>query len=120
MANKRIIILDKQEGAGVAFRVVLWAIVPTARVPMYAERQKAFKSAWLGIDPLEEQKFTAGEWTETVIVYSRPDGSGIAQAKADLQVDWQRFQDEVDGYNPWNRYGTFWDDTNTWTDKVNA
>lgn len=116
MANKRIIILDKQEGAGAVFRVAFWFIVPASRQPFYAEMQKDFKSAWLNIDPAETQMFTTGQWTERVITYSRPDSGGMNQAKADLQADWSRGQTEVNAYNPWNRYGTTWDDTGVWTD----
>jgi hypothetical protein len=120
MADKRIIILDKLEGAGARFNVAFWLVVPTARVPFYADRQADFVSAWSGISAPEAANFTNGLWTEIVAEYSRPDSGGLAQAKADLQVDWQKYQDKVNAYNPWTRYGTFWDDGGAWTDKTTA
>jgi len=118
LANKRIIILDRADyGAGAQFQVALWAIVPAARVSFYADMQANFVSAWKGISGAETANFTSGLWTETVISYTRSDSTPIAAVQADLQVAWQKFQTDVNAYNPWARYGTYWDDTGAWVNQ---
>jgi hypothetical protein len=111
MADKRVIILDKTGQAGVDFNVVLWAVVPTTRRTFYAAQQANFVSAWKDITATEAAKFTSGEWTERPLRYSRPDSGGLPQAQAELQAEWQKFQNEIDNFNPWNRYGSNWDGT---------
>ena len=121
MANRRIIILDKDPTQAKSFTVCLWAVVPASRVPYYAAQQKDFKSAFQGADPTETQNLQTGLWTEKVYTYNNPSLTGnanqiIAAAKAEMQVDWQKFQTDVNSYNPWNRYGTTWEVAGVWTD----
>lgn len=120
MANRRIIILDRDVTQTKTFNVCLWAVVPASRVTYYAALQKNFQSAFIGADPGEVQNLQTGLWTEKTYTYSNPTLTGnanqiMAAAQAEMQADWQKFQTDVNAYNPWNRYGTTWDDTGVWT-----
>lgn len=111
---KRIIILDRvDEPSDNSFRYVLWAVVPAARVSAYASATAV--SAWRDISALELADLRAGLFTERTDVAHVPAGTTIAQIQAALITRWTAFQAEVTSRNPTQRYGTFWDDTSTWT-----
>ena len=110
MANQ-IIILDKNAQSGL-FRCVLWADVPVARRPFYADA--SLKSAWTGAVAAEIIALTTGAVVERVIELAVSDGATVAQIQAELISRRTLFQAEVTARNPWLRYGTRYDGT-TWT-----
>lgn len=106
---KRLIVL---EGKGASWRVALWADVPVARQPFYADPNKV--SAWKDAAAGELTNLRNGSVAEKVQdidfdqVQTNPQKMATAQA---LQVAWQA---EVNARNDWPRYGSFWDGT-VWT-----
>ena len=50
MADKRIIVLEKQDPSEPKFNVALWAVVPVNYRQFYANLQQNFVSAFKGID----------------------------------------------------------------------
>jgi hypothetical protein len=110
---KRIIVLDN-DGSG-RFRVLYWAAVPAGREARWlAAKGNPTESAWDGASAAENTAIAAGEVVEFAESYSKQ-GADLPSAQADLEVRWQQIQDDVTNNNPWNRYGSFWDDTPAWT-----
>lgn len=108
-----IIVLDRQDmGGDVGFRVAFWANVPAARQSFYADaaRTSQVKDATAG----ELAALRNGSVTERVDVIRFPTGTTLNQAQTGLVAAFNAYQSEVNAYNPWNRYGTFWDGT-SWT-----
>ena len=103
----RIIVL---ESTGRRVRYALWADVPVARRPFYANA--ALVSAVVGIQASDLTALRAGEMVERV-AEEAPDGN-IAAIKAYLETKLTTYQAEVTARNDWSRYGTSFDGT-TWT-----
>lgn len=110
-ARLKIIILDRLPDLGSqAFRVAYWVDVPAARQSFYAIPGAV--SAWSGAQAADNAAIAAGEVVEVVETFVKPNGT-LAQAQADLQINWQRRQDAMANINRYQRYGTTWDGT-TW------
>lgn len=110
---KRVIILDQLDTPMLAFQAALWADVPTARQPKYANA--SFNSAWAGASAGELTALRNGQVAEKVTTISVAPGTALAEIRAQLQAAFTAWQAEVNGRNPWNRYGTYWDDVTGWT-----
>ena len=120
MPSMRIIVLDRQvtqeqnlgNEAPQIWRYALWADVPVARQPFYANptATSAFKDIVAG----DLTAIRDGSVTESVRIQYVPAGTGLAAVQSILQAKWTAYQAEVTTYNPWNRYGTFWDGA-SWT-----
>lgn len=120
MPSKRIIVLDRQLNREITWgnqtpqfwAYALWADVPVGRQNFYANA--AFQSAVKTISAPDLTALQNGSVVERISVLSVEKGTSIPQLQATLQSIWADFQTEITGYNPWNRYGTFWDGA-TWT-----
>ena len=110
MPAKQVIILDKQSPG--RFKVALWADVPTARQPFYADTDKV--SEWTGATVSDNDALKAGQVVERVITTALLPSAGIPEVKTALENQWADFQVDINSENPWNRYGTFWNGT-SWT-----
>ena len=111
--SKRIIVLEHYHNAPIAFRYVMWADVPVARQPFYANANKV--SEWKGASAADNLALQNGSVYEIVDTVSFPVGTTVNQAKTVMQARWQLFQDEITTKNIWGNYGMFMDTTNTWT-----
>lgn len=118
---RRIIILETEprDNAGLHVRYALWATVPAARQPFWQARQGAtFTSAVQdgSVTAAETTALQSGAVLERVVESEWPPGTTVAQAQTFLQSAASAWQSFVNSYNPWARYGSFFDDsTNTWT-----
>lgn len=108
---KQIIVLDKIPESGL-YRGVLWADVPLGRQAFYAKTGAV--SVWTGASGAENTAIAAGQVAEKVITLSVSDGATLAQLKAAFIEQQVLFQTFVTTYNPWSRYGSFYDGT-VWT-----
>lgn len=111
MASKFVIILEKNLATGL-FSAVLWADVPVGRQAFYAKPGAV--SAWPGASAGENAALASGAVAEQVTVLTVSDGATLAQLKTAAVAQWAAFQAFVTAYNPWSRYGSFYDGT-TWT-----
>lgn len=112
---KRAIVLEQQIDDGDArpiFRVVLWADVPVARRPFYAQADAT--SAYRNATQAEIDAIRTGAVVERQMTVSADPPQTAAQLRALIQDAWTAFQAEITARNPWSRYGTSWDGT-TWT-----
>lgn len=109
MPAKNIIILEKNDSG---YRVAFWADVPATRQSFYANPIK--RSLWGGASTEENAAIAAGTVTESAEQINVPAGATIPQMQAFLESRWTAFQSYITSYNPWLRYGTFWNGT-TWT-----
>lgn len=117
MPSKRAIILERLDVSGAVgerkgFRVALWADVPVARRPFYANATAT--SAWKDASAAEKTALQNGSVVEKVEELSQPGADGAA-LQALLQSRWAAYQAEVNAYNPWARYGTVLETTNLFT-----
>lgn len=106
---KRIILLEKTGQR--TYRFALWADVPVARRPYYANVDAI--SAYLDASVAEVDAIKAGAVRELVDTLSG-ENLTLAQVQALLIARWTAFQNEITNYNPWDRYGSIWDGT-SWT-----
>lgn len=111
---KQIIILEqvKRDGGPIELRYALWAAVPAARQTFYANA--GFETAFKNASAQEITDLRNGAVTEKVATGSWPAGTTNAAIRTALEAIWAAFNTEVQNFNPWNRYGSFWDGTN-WT-----
>lgn len=109
-ARLKIIILNRDTDTN-GFQYVLWADVPVARQPFYADPAK--QSAWKDALPADNTALQNGTVAERTGYSSFPPGGNMAQAQADMQQKWSAYQSDVGGFNPWRYYGSTWDGT-TW------
>lgn len=109
MARFRVIILEKR---GDKLHYAMWADVPAARQPFYADASKV--SVWKDALPADNAALQSGAVTERIASTDFEAGAGPARIKQELETLAGRFQAEVNAYNPWSRYGTAWDGA-TWT-----
>ena len=110
MPSKRIIILDNFEGT--KYHVALWADVPATRQSFYAS--SGVVSAWTGAAAADNTAIASGAVAERVIQYDAGQAESLATIRVNLQATWTAYQAYVTAWNPWARFGTFWDGT-TWT-----
>jgi len=113
--TKRVIILEKLSNSPLVFRYALWADVPAARQPFYAVQQANTVSAWKDAAPGDNTAIQSGAVTEIVDTINLTQAQTVADAQAALQAIWTAFQARINNFDPWQRYGTFMDTTNSWT-----
>lgn len=107
---KRIIVLEKLEKG--SFRVALWAMPPASRKAFYANPNAT--SVWKGASEAEITAIQAGDVTESAEEISLPGNPTAADYQVAFEARWNTFNANVQAYNPWTRYGSFWDGT-VWT-----
>ncbi len=120
MPSKRVIVLERHVDQERAWgdqspqfwSYVLWADVPASRQTFYAK--PGFVSAVQGISAADLTALQNGSVVERQRILSVDKGTTNAQLMTKLELEWTQFQSQVNAFNPWNRYGTFWDGT-TWT-----
>ena len=120
MASKRVIVLERlstketQYGSDTPqfWSYALWADVPAARQSFYANATAT--SAVRNIAPADLLAIQNGSVVEKVATLQVPKGATIGQLQTALETIWSAYQTEVTNFNPWNRYGTFWDGA-SWT-----
>lgn len=113
--SKRVIILEKLGAAPLSYRYVMWADVPAARQAFYAARQSSMVSAWKDAQAADTTALQNGSVHERVETTTMLAGDNLAAAMTRLQAIWTAFQAEVNALNPWDRYGSFMDTGNAWT-----
>jgi hypothetical protein len=112
MPAKRIIVLDKTGPS--SFNYLLWADVPAGREAMWLERQgNPTASVWQGASAAENTAISTGTVVEQREDISKP-GASQPDMEAEVETRWNIFQNRVTTENPWNRYGTYWDDSEVW------
>jgi hypothetical protein len=111
---KRIVVLDRNPDTGV-FRVLYWVAPPVARQAKWLERQgNPTESKWEGATAGENSDIASGAIVEFEETYSKQ-GTDLPSAQADLEARWGVLNSWIATYNPWNRYGSYWDDSTGWT-----
>ncbi|MCK9994488.1 MAG: hypothetical protein Dbin4_03008 [Alphaproteobacteria bacterium] len=106
MARLKIIILEKH---GDKLSVGLWADVPAARQPFYADSTKV--SAWRDATADDNAALRSGAVAEKVAHIDLPGAENLAEVKPQLIAMWNSYQQKINDINPWKRYGTTWDGT---------
>lgn len=106
---KQIIVLEKTEAG--RFKYAFWAQVPPGRQSFYAGRQT--ESVWKGASAQENTDIANGVVVEKVDELAL-DGLTIQQAQTALVSLFSEFQSKINSFNPWNRYGSYYDGT-SWT-----
>lgn len=110
---KQIIILERvNQPSDQDFRYVMWATVPATRKQYYVNPN--FVSQYKDITAEELAALRDGSIVEQVGIIPRPTGTTIAQIRAELIVRFNLFQNSIINYNPYERYGTYYDGS-TWT-----
>jgi hypothetical protein len=123
---RRIIVLEiePRDNAALHIPYALWANVAPARQPFWQRRQGAtFTSAVQdgSVTAAETAALQSGAVVERVVESEWPTGTTVPQAQAFLQQALADFQTFVGAYNPWARYGSFFDDTTgVWTGRAVA
>lgn len=111
---KRIIVLEKDEERGLArVRAAFWIPTVAGREDFYVRTED---SEWKDASTAENDAIKAGQMIEIVESHSRegPEPSiGVIQTY--LEGRWAELKALYDARNPWTRYGSYWDDTLTWT-----
>jgi hypothetical protein len=110
---KQVIVLDQPGDDPSKYRVLYWLNVASGRESFHAKAGAV--SRWPNASAGENSAIAAGTVKEEEDTYSRPDGAGLAQVQADLLANRSARQAQLDAYNPWNRYGSFFDDVGGWT-----
>jgi hypothetical protein len=112
MPRLRVIMLERPDRLDPnTNRYVLWADVPVARQPFYAEPGKV--SAWKDATTADNAALASGAVAELVDTLKAPVGASTAQVQGFLQTRHADFQANVTSNNLWTRYGMTWDGT-TW------
>lgn len=106
---KQIIILDSNEKG--RMRAAFWLTVPASRQPFYANASAA--SAYKDATTLENTAIQTGSIKEEIGTFV-VGGMTNAQIRTMLQTELATRQAAVNAWNPWVRFGTFFDGT-TWT-----
>ena len=112
MARKIIIQNRINEPSDFSFRFVMWADVPAARQPFYADQTKG--SSVKDVTAQELQDIKDGKILERSETAEFIAGTSAAAIRSYLISQFNQFQTEANSRNPWQFYGTFWDGS-TWT-----
>ena len=120
MPSKRVIVLERLVSQEAAFgnqapqcwSYVFWADVPAARATFYAN--VGFTSAVRDVSAPDLAALQAGTVVESLRTLKVDKSSTLGQLQTQLENEWVVYQAEVTAFNPWNRYGTFWNGT-SWT-----
>lgn len=111
MPRLNVIILTQNTAAN-EYTFAMWADVPTARQPFYADTSA--KSAWAGATATDNQNLQNGSVVEQVATTRFNLATSIAGAQSNMQAQQQAFQTSITNANPWVHYGSTWDGT-TWS-----
>lgn len=112
MAKKIIILEQINLPSDSDYRYVFWANVPTARQPYYANPD--FVSAYKDATTEEIAALRSGSVVEHVDVIPRPAGTTLNQLAAALITRFNTYQYQITNWNPYSRFGTYYDGS-TWT-----
>ena len=113
--TKRVIILEQTNSSPQTYRYLMWADVPAARQAFYAAKQSGMVSAWKDASAADITALQNGSVTERVDSTTMNNGDTLNTAMTRLQAIWTAFQAEITAANPWVRYGSFMDTSNSWT-----
>lgn len=119
---KQIIILEKlkRDGNVTELRYIYWAAVPAARQAFYAQPAE-WDSAWPGRSVQEIADLRAGAMTEKVFTATWAPLPGEttpqfnARIRDELVDGWGKFNTQIQNFNAWDRYGSFYELPNGWT-----
>ena len=120
---KKIIILDRVgEPSDVAYRVAFWLTVPSTRWAFYVKPEGInpdgtrilFKSQYKDATEIENQDLRDGKVEEYIETCYKPAGAALAQVAAFLESEYTKFQNQMNSFNPYVQYGTYWDGA-SWT-----
>lgn len=109
--GKKIIILER-EGTINDCRYCFWLDVPLTRQPFYINPDAT--SSYLNATAQEIQDIKDGKIKEITGYTTYEASLTVAQVKQDLIDRYNQEQTKVNNYNPWIKYGSYWDGTN-WT-----
>jgi hypothetical protein len=120
MPSKRVIVLERLTTRETAWgdqapqfwSYVFWADVPAGRQSFYAN--PTLESAVKNIASADLTALQNGSVVEKLDVLQVDKGTTIGQLQTLLETKWTAYQTQITNYNPWNRYGTFWDGA-SWT-----
>lgn len=104
---KQVIILERQDGSPIIYRVAFWLQVPAARQSYFANA--AAVSVWKGASAAENSALAAGQIYEVVETVAMLPGDTEQAIAAALQVRWTNKQLEFNNSVLLYRYGTYWD-----------
>jgi hypothetical protein len=107
--SRKIIMLDRLSLGSIdqTYRVAFWLEVPVERQGFYANPSAA--SVVRDITAEELSDLRCGRFVEQVENFTKPASATEEQARAMLEGDYMRRQEELNARNPWDRYGTYWD-----------
>lgn len=111
--TRRVIILESKPNN--TFRFAMWADVPATRQTFYANASAT--SAVKDATAAELSAIQSGAIAERVGESGFIGTATVAQVQAALIAAFTAYQTEINNYNPWVRYGTFYDGT-SWTAKA--
>jgi hypothetical protein len=107
---KQIIILERTDNN--RFTVAFWLSVPTARQPFYADA--TLTSAYKQASAPEISAIQSGAIVEQTVDMAFLQGTSLTAVKALLVTEFTARQAAVTAWNPWDRYGSFYDGS-AWT-----
>src|SRR5262245_42677476 len=111
---KRIIILDRTEGAPATFRLLYWLDVAASRQPYYA--RPGAVSVWTGASAGENTSIASGAVVEVQDSYTPAQSDTITQVEAALEAIWNQKQTAFTNSPVPQRFGSFWDSVGpAWT-----
>jgi hypothetical protein len=113
MPRLNVIVLDRPGDDPNTYNYVFWADVPAARQVRYAS--STIVSAWTAASSADNANLQSGAVVEQTGVVRHSSGTPLATVEQTLQQDWQAYQAQINTYNPWQRYGSFWDGSSAWT-----
>ena len=117
MPSKRVIVLERLVSKEDTFgnqspqywSYVFWADVPASRASFYANA--GFASVVRDVGAGDLAALQAGTVVEKLDIIQVDKGATIPQLQTILESKWTDYQTSVTNFNPWNRYGTYWDGT---------
>lgn len=112
MARKIVVLNRVDIPSDFNFMVAFWPTVPTQRQTYYANANKTSQVRTITAPELAELQ--SGQITEVVKKMNFSAGTPQGIITSALVAEFNKIQDEVNGYNEWNYYGTSWDGT-SWT-----
>jgi hypothetical protein len=109
---KQIVILERNDGAPISFRVAYWLTVVAGRQAYYAK--PGLVSQWKDASAPENAAIAAGQVYEVVELHEVAPGANLAAIQAELQAIYTAKQAAFTASNVPNKYGSSFDGT-TWT-----
>ncbi len=117
MPSKRVIVLERLVSKEDTFgnqspqywSYVFWADVPVSRASHYANA--GLTSLVRDIAAGDLAALQAGTIVEKLGTLQVDKGTTIPQLQTILETKWTDYQTVITNFNPWNRYGTYWDGT---------